>query len=65
MSEQELHMMTDDRGKDEFSCNALMKKHALQDEVIEEYADQIRELGDNAREMIDDGHPLGYVKQNH
>lgn len=58
MSEQELHMMTEDRGKDEFSCSALLKKHNNQEEVIEEYSDTIRDLGDTARQMIDEGHPL-------
>lgn len=58
MSEQELYMMTEERGKDELSCSALMKKHNVQEQDIEQYASTIRDLGERARNMIDEQHPL-------
>lgn len=57
MSEQELYMMVEDRGKDEFSAQNLMKKHGILESTVEDYADTVRQLGETARQLIADGHP--------
>ncbi len=60
MSEQELYMMVEDRGKDEFSGQNLMKKHESLENAVEDYADTIRQLGDTSKELIKEGHPERY-----
>ncbi|XP_023337071.1 spectrin beta chain isoform X7 [Eurytemora carolleeae] len=57
MSEQELYMMVEDRGKDEFSAENLMKKHRTQESAVEDYSEAVRQLGETARQLIADGHP--------
>merc|ERR550519_2869385 len=57
MSEQELYMMVEDRGKDEFSAQNLMKKHDSLETSVEDYAETVRQLGETARQLISDGHP--------
>jgi len=57
MSEQELYMMIEDRGKDEFSAQNLMKKHESLENVVEDYAQTVRQLGDVSRHLIQEGHP--------
>merc|ERR1712106_1061142 len=57
MSEQELYMMVEDRGKDEFSAQNLMKKHETLESSVEDYAETVRQLGETARQLISDGHP--------
>merc|ERR1719211_790446 len=57
MSEQELYMMVEDRGKDEFSAQNLMKKHGTLESTVDDYAETIRQLGETARQLIADGHP--------
>merc|ERR1711962_1046282 len=57
MSEQELYMMVEDRGKDEFSAQNLMKKHGTLESTVEDYAETIRQLGETARQLIADEHP--------
>merc|ERR1740128_397558 len=57
MSEQELYMMVEDRGKDEFSAQNLMKKHEILETSVEDYAETVRQLGETARQLISDGHP--------
>jgi len=57
MSEQELYMMVEDRGKDEFSAQNLMKKHSTLESTVEDYADTIRQLGETSRQLIADDHP--------
>ncbi|KAK0158327.1 hypothetical protein PV328_009343 [Microctonus aethiopoides] len=59
MSEQELYMMVEDRGKDEISAQNLMKKHSSLENAVEDYAETIRQLGETARQLINDKHPLG------
>merc|ERR1711935_788829 len=56
-SEQELYMMVEDRGKDEFSAQNLMKKHEALEAAVEDYRDNVRQLGETARQLISDGHP--------
>merc|ERR1719225_600138 len=57
MSEQELYMMVEDRGKDEFSAQNLMKKHEILETSVEDFASTIRQLGETARQLIADDHP--------
>ncbi|XP_065331438.1 spectrin beta chain isoform X2 [Cloeon dipterum] len=56
MSEQELYMMVEDRGKDEISAQNLMKKHEALERAVEHYADTIRQLGETARQLTLDNH---------
>lgn len=58
MSEQELYMMVEDRGKDETSARNLMKKHESLEAAVEAYADTIRSLGETVRALAAEGHPL-------
>lgn len=58
MSEQELYMMVEDRGKDETSARNLMKKHESLEAAVESYADTIRTLGETVRALANEGHPL-------
>lgn len=60
MSEQELYMMTDERGKDEFSTDNLIKKHERLQADINGYADTIRDLSERAQNLIDRGAPMRY-----
>jgi len=57
MSEQELYMMVEDRGKDEFSAQNLMKKHEILETSVEDFASTIRQLGETARQLIAEEHP--------
>lgn len=58
MSEQELYMMVEDRGKDEISAENLMKKHESLELAVDDYADTIRQLGETARSLTAQGNPL-------
>merc|ERR1719277_663906 len=49
--------MVEDRGKDEFSAQNLMKKHDSLETSVEDYAETVRQLGETARQLIADGHP--------
>ncbi|XP_050732395.1 spectrin beta chain-like isoform X2 [Eriocheir sinensis] len=57
MSEQELYMMVEDRGKDELSAQNLMKKHQSLESAVTDYAETIRQLGETARHLISEEHP--------
>jgi spectrin beta len=57
MSEQELYMMVEDRGKDEISAQNLMKKHESLEQSVEDYAVTIRQLGETARQLIAENYP--------
>merc|ERR1712241_31063 len=57
MSEQELYMMVEDRGKDEFSAQNLMKKHGTLESTVDDYAETIRQLGEVARQLQAESHP--------
>ena len=58
MGEQELYMMVEDRGKDEISAQNLMKKHESLELTVDAYADTIRQLGETAKTLINEEHPL-------
>lgn len=57
MSEQELYMMVEDRGKDEFTTQNLIKKHESLENAVEDYAQTIRQLGETAGQLIREEHP--------
>ncbi|KJH51468.1 spectrin repeat-containing domain protein [Dictyocaulus viviparus] len=58
MSEQELYMMQDERGKDEFSTRNQIKKHERLQSDIDKFADTIRQLAVKAQKFIDEQSPL-------
>ncbi|VDP17215.1 unnamed protein product, partial [Onchocerca flexuosa] len=58
MSEQELYMMQDERGKDEFSTENQIKKHERLQQDINQYADTIRNLAAQAQKFVDEKRPL-------
>merc|ERR1719210_2804018 len=57
MSEQELYMMVEDRGKDEFSAQNLMKKHEALETAVTDYSESVRALGEVARQLQAEAHP--------
>ncbi|XP_013782687.1 spectrin beta chain-like isoform X2 [Limulus polyphemus] len=57
MSEQELYMMVDDRGKDEISAQNLMKKHEILENAVEDYVDMVKQLGDVVKHLVAESHP--------
>ncbi|KAL3083302.1 hypothetical protein niasHS_011104 [Heterodera schachtii] len=58
MSEQELYMMQDERGRDEFSTQNQIKRHERLQHEIGQFAGTIRELAGRAKELIDEESPL-------
>lgn len=50
-------MMVEDRGKDETTAQNLMKKHEILEQLVEDYADTIRQLGETARQLTADQIP--------
>ncbi|XP_067831261.1 spectrin beta chain, non-erythrocytic 1-like isoform X2 [Heptranchias perlo] len=57
LSEQELHMMTDEKGKDEQSSLQMLKKHLILEQTIDDYAENICELSKTCRTLLNEGHP--------
>ncbi|MGH0129988.1 UNVERIFIED_CONTAM: hypothetical protein FKN15_025849 [Acipenser sinensis] len=57
LSEQELHMMTEEKGKDEASTLQLLKKHLALEQTIEDYAETIGLLSQQSRSLLELGHP--------
>lgn len=57
MSEQELNMMGDERGKDEASASAMLKKHETLEAAIADYSETVNELGDTAKALVESEHP--------
>ena len=49
--------MVEDRGKDEFSAQNLMKKHEALEAAVEDYRDNVRQLGETTRQLASEGHP--------
>lgn len=58
MSEQELYMMQDERGKDEFSTQNQIKKHERLQNDIDQFADTIRDSSSKARKFLEENSPL-------
>merc|ERR1712142_603852 len=44
-------------GKDEFSAQNLMKKHEILETAVEDYSENVRQLGETARTLIAEEHP--------
>ena len=61
MSEQELFLLGDERGKDEEHVQKLLKKHQAIENAINDYEVTIKELGKEAQKMIDEEHVERYV----
>lgn len=57
LSEQELYMMGEEKGKDEASAKNLLKKHLILEKAVEDFADNINELSMEAKKLIDENHP--------
>lgn len=57
MSEQELYMMGEERAKDEIGAQNMMKKHQALEHVVEDYANVVRQLGEQSRALINQDHP--------
>ena len=57
MSEQELNMMGDERGKDEASANDMLKRHETLEAAIADYAETVNDLGEQATNLIESNHP--------
>ena len=57
MSEQELNMIGDERGKDEASALEMLKKHEQREAAINDYADTVKELQETADNLVESGHP--------
>lgn len=50
-------MMGEEKGKDEASAKSLLKKHKILEKAVEDYADNINELSNEAKKLIDENHP--------
>jgi len=57
MSEQELYMMGEERAKDEIGAQNMMKKHQTLENNVEDYAEEVRKLGERSRELMEEEHP--------
>ena len=51
LGEQELYMMSDERGKDELSTQTFIRKQQTMEQTIENYGDVLRELGDRTKSL--------------
>ncbi|CAF3645885.1 unnamed protein product [Adineta steineri] len=54
LGEQELYMMSEERGKDELATQTFIRKQQTMEQTIENYSDILRELGDKAKNLIQD-----------
>ncbi|KAJ3610274.1 hypothetical protein NHX12_022367 [Muraenolepis orangiensis] len=57
MSEQELYMMSEEKAKDEQSSVAMVKKHQIVEQAVEDYADAVHLLSKTSRGLVAQGHP--------
>uniref|UniRef100_A0A8D0AZZ5 Spectrin beta, non-erythrocytic 4 n=1 Tax=Salvator merianae TaxID=96440 RepID=A0A8D0AZZ5_SALMN len=57
LSEQELFMMNDEKGKDEQSTLELLKKHLMVEQTVENYAETVAQLSRQCRALLELGHP--------
>ncbi|MGH0144968.1 UNVERIFIED_CONTAM: hypothetical protein FKN15_004631 [Acipenser sinensis] len=57
MGEQELHMMSDEKAKDEQSATAMVKRHQGVEQALEDYAQTIHQLANSSRLMVTGEHP--------
>ncbi|XP_078128934.1 spectrin beta chain, non-erythrocytic 1-like isoform X2 [Sander vitreus] len=57
MSEQELYMMLEEKAKDEQSSVAMLKKHQILEQAVEDYADTVHQLSSTSRGLVAAEHP--------
>ncbi|XP_061545742.1 spectrin beta chain, non-erythrocytic 1-like isoform X3 [Phycodurus eques] len=57
MSEQELYMMSEEKAKDEQSSVAMLKKHQILEQAVEDYADTVHRLSAASRGLVAAEHP--------
>uniref|UniRef100_A0A8C5EP25 Spectrin beta chain n=1 Tax=Gouania willdenowi TaxID=441366 RepID=A0A8C5EP25_GOUWI len=57
MGEQELHMMSEEKAKDEQSAVVMVKKHQILEQALEDYAQTIHQLANSSRLMVTSEHP--------
>ncbi|XP_061693989.1 spectrin beta chain, non-erythrocytic 1 isoform X4 [Syngnathoides biaculeatus] len=57
MSEQELYMMSEEKAKDEQSSVAMLKKHQILEQAVEDYADTVHRLSATSRGLVAAEHP--------
>ncbi|XP_054855022.1 spectrin beta chain, non-erythrocytic 4 [Eublepharis macularius] len=57
LSEQELFMMNEEKGKDEQSTLQLLKKHLMMEQTVENYAETIAQLSRQCRALLELSHP--------
>ncbi|KAM9728404.1 spectrin family protein isoform 1-T1 [Menidia menidia] len=57
MGEQELHMMSEEKAKDEQSAVMMVKKHQILEQALEDYAQTIHQLANSSRLMVNSEHP--------
>uniref|UniRef100_A0A8C0QRI7 Spectrin beta chain n=1 Tax=Chelonoidis abingdonii TaxID=106734 RepID=A0A8C0QRI7_CHEAB len=51
MGEQELHMMSQEKAKDELIAQAMVKKHLVMEQALDDYAQTIHQLSNQSRDM--------------
>lgn len=54
MSEQELYMLGEERVKDEIGVQNFLKKYQVLENVVVDYVDVVRQLGERSRNLIVD-----------
>ncbi|XP_033927552.1 spectrin beta chain, non-erythrocytic 2 isoform X1 [Melopsittacus undulatus] len=57
MGEQELHMMAQEKAKDELSAQAMVSKHLVLEQALRDYAHTVHQLSAQSRDMVASGHP--------
>ncbi|XP_031418083.1 spectrin beta chain, non-erythrocytic 1 isoform X2 [Clupea harengus] len=57
MSEQELYMMSEEKAKDEQCSVAMLKKHQILEQAVEDYAEAVHQLSKTSRGLTAAGHP--------
>ena len=62
MSEQELYMIGDDRGKDENAAQSLLNKHINLEKAVEDFQEDIDDLRRRSEELVAAEHPERYGK---
>ena len=45
-------------------ANNMLKKHGTLEQTVEDYAENIRQLGERSRALIEEQHPDRYCKSN-
>ncbi|CAF2200217.1 unnamed protein product [Rotaria magnacalcarata] len=53
LGEQELYMMSEERGKDELATQTFIRKQQTIDQTIDSYSNILSELNDRARNLVD------------